>query len=235
MPRGGLAAAQPPDENHRRWLAGLEDLAALAERQKRNAVFEQNAASPRLNFFSALGVSRREVKTHSNLLCLLLDPHREHGQGNLFLRRFLEINGIRDAIGEVKQEHDPHWAVHQELASRYGRIDVVLENPKADVVIVIENKIDARDQKGQLWRYQQWLDGRPERRKALCYLTIAGDEPSDLALFRAGRRKDDVLNGLVRLSHRQDISALLLHCRDRVNAPDVRALIRHYLDLVRSL
>jgi hypothetical protein len=42
MPRGELAAAAPPDDNRRRWLAGLDDLAALAERQKRNAVFEQN-------------------------------------------------------------------------------------------------------------------------------------------------------------------------------------------------
>lgn len=229
------AVAEPADANRRRWLSGLDGLAGLAERQKRNAVFEQNAASPRLNVFETLGVSRREVKTHSNLLRLLLDPHGVHGQGNLFLRRFLEIPVLHRATGPVDEALDAFWVVHRELVSAFGNMDLVLENPAADIVIVIENKIDARDQKGQIWRYRQWLDRRPEARKVLCYLTIAGGDPSDLALFRAGRRKDDTLRDLVRLSHRDDIAALLRDCHARTKAPDVRALVRHYLDLVRSL
>ena len=83
--------------------------------------------------------------THSMMLGFLLNPNETHGQGNAFLKLFLE------KIGVVVYEND-HWIVTAEI----GRIDILLRRKHPHSVIIIENKSNnAGDQENQLYRY--WL------------------------------------------------------------------------------
>jgi len=83
---------------------------------------------------------------HSFLLRKLLDPHSEHGQGDLFLKIFLKQIGI--VVGDSDR-----WIVTAENE----RIDVLIKRKYPPSVIVIENKSNyALDQENQLYRY--WLD-----------------------------------------------------------------------------
>ncbi|MCB0567014.1 MAG: PD-(D/E)XK nuclease family protein [Phaeodactylibacter sp.] len=80
---------------------------------------------------------------HSRLLKFLLDAKETHGQGGLFLLKFLEILGIQSPETGT-------WQVTAEV----GRIDVLIERKEPQSIIVIENKSNwAPDQSNQLYRY----------------------------------------------------------------------------------
>lgn len=93
--------------------------------------------------FNPLGFFKIGETMHSFLLAKLLDPHGEHGQGQLFLECFLEILGIEIHPNE-------NWIVTAET----GRIDILIKRKCPHSAIVIENKSNyAVDQENQLYRY----------------------------------------------------------------------------------
>ncbi|MCO6492671.1 MAG: PD-(D/E)XK nuclease family protein [Phaeodactylibacter sp.] len=80
---------------------------------------------------------------HSRLLKFLLDAKETHGQGGLFLLKFLETL-------EIESPETGTWQVTAEV----GRIDVLIERKEPKSIIVIENKSNwAPDQSNQLYRY----------------------------------------------------------------------------------
>ena len=80
---------------------------------------------------------------HSAILGDLLNKNGSHGQGTLFLSKFLHCL-------EVPGPDDGPWTVTVEK----GRIDILLKREEPESVIIVENKANsAADQKHQLWRY----------------------------------------------------------------------------------
>src|SRR5713226_3703088 len=47
------------------------------------------ALSAQFNIFEAIGVDRQELR-HSNFLSFLLDPHQNHGMGDILIKRLLQ-------------------------------------------------------------------------------------------------------------------------------------------------
>lgn len=152
---------------------GFFRLADLVETSRENA----NRYGERFNIFSILGVQRDENRTHSRYLSELLNPHGRHGEGPRFLNAFLT-----DVLGS-SLEMNARVKVTRELATEYRRrVDIVVESP--DVIIGIEVKIDAGDQKDQLHDYFKELNQRAKDRKdaVLVYLTLDGKPPSGRSL-----------------------------------------------------
>lgn len=148
-------------------------LAELVETCKENA----NRHGERFNIISILGLQRDETRTHSRFLAELLNPAGRHGEGSRFLTAFVEgILGFSSPInGRVN--------VTRELATEgQRRVDIVVESP--DLIIGIEVKIDADDQKAQLHDYYRELNRRARNRKiaVLVYLTLDGKPPSAYSL-----------------------------------------------------
>ena len=148
-------------------------LADLVETSKESA----NRHGERFNIFSILGVQRDENQTHSRYLAELLSPAGRHGEGSRFLDVFVkDVLGLSlDVSGSVK--------VTRELATEdRRRVDIVVESP--DLIIGIEVKIDAGDQKAQLHDYFTELNQRAKDRKTavLVYLTLDGKPPSAYSL-----------------------------------------------------
>lgn len=148
-------------------------LANLVETSKESA----NRHGERFNIFSILGVQRDENRTHSRYLAELLSPTGRHGEGSRFLNAFVkDVLGLSlDVSGRVK--------VTRELATEdRRRVDIVVESP--DLIIGIEVKIDAGDQKAQLHDYFTELNQRAKDRKTavLAYLTLDGKPPSAYSL-----------------------------------------------------
>lgn len=238
--RRELAAAPPdttppamPEEVRAKRLAVIASLHDKAVRHRDRAVKEQDETAPHLNFFAELGIARRELQ-HSNLLRLLLDPRGTHGQGNLFLRAFLDrLAQDRPVLRDLSDAHDHAWRVRREVfcGAGLGQVDLVLNNPTLGLWIALENKIDWGDRDAQLARYWEWMQaqGKPEDHRVLCYLTVEGRAPSAASLGDLPRRR------VLTLSHRHDIAPLLRKTRDHVAAPEVRMIVDHYHDLVRSL
>ena len=151
----------------------FDRLADLVENATENA----NRHGERFNIFSILGVQRDENRTHSRYLSELLNPAGRHGEGSRFLQAF-----VSDVLG-----HSPtinsRVKVTRELATEERRrVDIVVESP--EVIIGIEVKIDAGDQKEQLHDYFKELHQRAKGRKdaILVYLTLDGKPPSGRSL-----------------------------------------------------
>jgi hypothetical protein len=107
---------------------------------RKNYRLENQAKSINLNIFNYF---QPNETMHSKLLAMLLNPHGEHGQGNVFIHSFLNKLGIK-----YNSETDK-WKVTAEI----GRIDILIKSTSGHVII-IENKSNwAVDQDSQLYRY----------------------------------------------------------------------------------
>jgi hypothetical protein len=109
--------------------------------------------------FNVFSFFKVDEPKHSSLLAFLLDPHESHGQGNLFLKNFLERLNILNPESN-------NWTVSTEK----DRIDNLLTRVNPHSIIIIENKSNrAIDQQFQLYRY--WYHQIHKRKYQIDYTT----------------------------------------------------------------
>lgn len=126
------------------------------------------------NLFQLLDIECAE-DAHTRILANLLNPLGTHGQGNLFLARFL--SQFPHLFGETKEvPAGADVVVTQEENSAYGRTDIRIASRALSLAMIIENKIRAEDQAGQLARYRGYLDWgfKDCETRVLLYLTPSG-------------------------------------------------------------
>lgn len=134
------------------------------------------------NVFSILGMETNETKTHSAMLVALLDPKGNHYYQDQFLKFFLKEIGYNGYQNEdlmsvmIKAEY--HLGKISEDYASGGFIDILITFPSGNA-IAIENKIDARDQPKQMFRYSLYNSGAC----TLYYLSKIGKHPSEESLF----------------------------------------------------
>ena len=141
----------------------------------------------RFNLFEAVGAVRGEIR-HSNFLAFLLSPSRSHGFGSVPLLRVL-----RAILANTPHERRPIRALELVLGDLDGAIvyrewnntDLLIELRKVNLIVLIENKIDARAGDGQLARYKKLIKSKyPTFRHLLVFLTPDGAEPDDTDYIR---------------------------------------------------
>lgn len=214
-----LAQARKHAESHRSYLA----------------THRRPTPRPGFNLFRILGIDRREVKTHSAMLRELLDPLGLHGQGNIFLRAFVEMLWSRsENSGPIPPAaFGPNWVVECERKTNKGRLDIVLENAEAGIGIVIENKVDAQDQPLQIKRYVEWqntVQVKCATNLLIVYLTPDGHAPTDKS---TGDEKNN--KNLIQLSYRRDIADALDSTESGVQAAEIKLMLRQYIALIRRM
>ena len=121
-----------------------------------------------------MNLESSEVQTHSAFLAEFLNPHGSHGQGDIYLRLFVEQFQLssfdtKSAIVEVEK----YTGAINADSTKGGRIDILLTDGKGNHII-IENKIYAKDQENQLIRYHNF-----DKQAPLFYLNLYGTEPTD--------------------------------------------------------
>lgn len=135
--------------------------------------------------FNALSFFDIGETKHSFLLAHLLSPYKEHGQGNLFLKKFLELI-------QIESPDKGHWVVTAEKR----RIDILLRRNNPPSIVIIENKSNnAGDQPNQLYRYwyhqiyknnQQhgyyYAQKHPEKYRIIYLPPSAGKQPNENSL-----------------------------------------------------
>ena len=115
-----------------------------------------------------------EVWMHSGMLHSLLDAKGLHYQGNLFLDLFLEVLNLKDWFGESKNAF---------VLKEWEKIDIFISNGRRH--IILENKIWASDQDGQLARYIATVKDKYKASDgdiAVIYLTLDKRKPSENSL-----------------------------------------------------
>lgn len=177
-------------------------------------------AKPAFSFFEALKVTTDENR-HSAFIASLLDPKGDHGQGTMFLERFIEIFGIdvEDSLKDV--------TISTEYIVENGRIDIVIWTKPA---IFIENKIQAIDQKEQLSRYSE-----ADESAKLLYLTLDGKDASE-------ESKQELVEGeqYWRVSYKKHVIRWLETSLTQIdtsspNGSFVKQSVQSYLNLVNQL
>jgi len=181
------------------------------------------------NVFKILGVETKEVRMHSAFIAELLNPDGSHGQGEVFLKLFVEQLNIKDFNTEkAKIEVERHVGFITDDKTEGGYIDIIATD-KNNNAIIIENKIYAGDQENQLKRYYNY--GKKNCTNFnLIYLTLDGKTASEFST-------NDLNEGdYQKISYATDILNWLENCKkEAVNHPILRESITQYINLIKYL
>jgi len=122
------------------------------------------------------GIYHRE-NLHSDVIKAFLDPKGKHGEGDRFLRAFLDYLATIDPIGKrIVPENYSNARVEREE----GRIDILISDESSKHAIIIENKINgAGDMPLQIPRYL--VKAKDYHCDAIIYLRLHGKGGPDRA------------------------------------------------------
>lgn len=201
----------------------------------------------KFNVFSILGLSSDEL-AHSKFIANLLNSKGTHGQGDIYLKLFIEC--MKEKFLTQAQENpilipkdsnihvldlfetekaicitEKHAGKVKLKEDEGGRIDIYLESSTNE--IIIENKVYAGDQYKQLKRYNNFAPNAP-----IFYLSRLDSDKVSLA------SKKDLIEGVhfFSISYETDILNWIDKCVERsASIPFVRETLRQYSHLIKRL
>lgn len=176
------------------------------------------------NIFSILQMEYDENCTHSRFIAELLRKEGSHKQGNIFLKLFCEqfqINDFDDDNYIVKTEFFIGNISKDYLNG--GRIDIFIKDKK-NKVLMIENKINAGEQKYQLIRYKNSFPNGE-----LFFLTLDGKNSDCKKTKTQGLKYSSI-------SYSTDIINWLENCKKlAIDTPMLREVISQYIYLLKKI
>ena len=186
------------------------------------------------NIFSIMRAESDEVRTHSRIIAEFLNPKGIHNQGSVFLKLFFkEIESLSDIQEDFNYDNaqvlvEEHTGTIDKDYSEGGFIDIVIKDSKNQVVI--ENKINAADQKGQLLRYKKKYNNCK-----LIYLTLNGKKPSEFS-YKMENGQELILEDIILLSYGNVIKNWIEKCLEKTySLPIIRETLVQYLHLIKKL
>ena len=211
----------------------LQQLQQL-EIRRRQSVERQRIKGNLFNVFDVLKKYKRDERyTHSAFIGNLLNVKGEHGCGDAFLNAFIETlhislpNGINTDDAETCCEY--YIGPINSNYTEGGFLDVLVQ--LNGYAIVIENKVDAQDQPGQVMRYCIFLDKKYHGNGRVLYLTKYGTPPSDNS---KGDKEENV--NYLNISYREHITKWIEKCiAIAKNKPFVLSILKQYLHLIKEI
>lgn len=192
------------------------------------------------NIFRVLDVADKEVMV-CRMLADIVDPAGGHGQGDRFLRTFVEkVLGL--SAGEEffhEAEVIREYRIPESFSGRRNRrIDLVIRSK--DWFIPIEVKIKADDQEAQCCDYYCFAAEQMNRERAkVYYVTKEGTFPEEWSMT-AKREADGLMetvpaDGLIRLSIRRDICGWLRGVVEELEEGRFKSVCSQYLDVMEDM
>ena len=209
----------------------IDELLTLLKEVKDILSINRENAVGTMNLFDVCGRAHYENQ-HSNILAYLLDEQAGHKHEE-FSALFLEM--INEKLPEKPLPSEHIRVVKRERtidASR--RIDLFLEADS--FAVVLENKIHAADQAGQLFDYYQWAKANHRtKRIILCYLTLDGSDPSKESIPMSTLNTLKKNSNYVSLAYSSDILSWLgsLEVKDEEHV--LKAALVQYIDVIEGL
>ena len=195
-------------------------------------LYEKHEAGRRdtFNVFSVLRSESDEVNLHSRFLAALLDYRKSPDKLRRNLEDFLRIfvyGDKRSVVVDDTPRFEPGMIVERER----DNIDILIHDPhsRPKRAVVIENKIYAGDQPGQLRRYTELLQQhRGYPRPHVLYLTLDGHEASEDSAGEVDYK---------RVSYRdRKFIDWLKRCQEHAcDVPALRESVAQYLHIVQKL
>jgi hypothetical protein len=184
--------------------------------------------APDFNLFNFL---RHDEMGLSSAIADLLDPNGTHGQGNVFLGRFvrkLEADCDCADFNWILSTNDWHVSTEKTLPDQ-RRLDIYMESLNG--LIAIENKPWAGDQVAQLKDYAKFLDKHTENKHWLL-IYLGNSEPSKESIEEDERRRLEQSFNL-RLIDFYFLAEWLDECATQARALPVRVFIEELAKFVR--
>lgn len=162
----------------------------------------------------------------SRILADLLNNNGSHGQGDLFMREFLDIFQILP----IKPMGEPVVSLEyptRRINSFNRRIDIHLSWDNFG--IGIENKPWASEQDDQLKDYNEHLEKEFNGNYILVFLSPAGRTPKSITRWEELTKKGKA----AAISFYPDIHDWLIRCRQQCEAEKVRHFIKDFADYIQ--
>lgn len=192
------------------------------------------------NIIKIMNMASSEVNTHTPIIADLLNPRGSHGQGSIFLIKFLKNCNVGfDVNNKVRVFREKRFSCIDSGVT--GQIDIGVENE--DHLIVIENKIYAQDEPLQVYRYYQYAKQKFNK-VTIIYLSMQDNLPSLLSLGEiehhgAGYhlKKNQESVDLIIINYKYDICGWLNDCLkiQNVNGSNLQFGIQQYLNLIKQM
>lgn len=206
----------------------LTQIRDIVQKEKGD-IERQKRSGNSFNLFNVLNIKTDEL-IHSSMIASLLDPHGEHGKGDLFLQKFLNIWDFGFTLDTNTASVTTEYEIGPINSSftRGGRIDILITDAH-NHAIIIENKINAADQKNQLRRYANFAKSN-KLEYAIIYLTLDGHEPSKFSIGKICDYK------YITSSYIEDILPWLDECKEEcVAGSALHSSISQYSQCLRKL
>lgn len=144
------------------------------------------------NPFEVLRIKDHEIR-HTNTLAWLFDPYENHGFDDFLLKQFIlrilssrETEELEGLIAQTIRVNGLQARCYREYRTEKGRsIDLLIVIENLDLILLIENKIKAKEHGDQLASYLDSIQKKysPNNTKKEytiipIFLTLDGDEPS---------------------------------------------------------
>ena len=185
--------------------------------------------------FNLVDIMNPDENKISDIIAELLNPNGKHGQGEIFLKKFLEV--LREFV-------NPEWLSPESLelscvtvdrehtTTESRRIDIFLRFSEG-ITVGIENKPWAGEQKNQLEDYVGYLREISEKGKfLLIYLDGWGREATSIKSELKEELKKE--GKFVELSYRRFLIPWLKECFKECEAEKVRWFLRDFISWIEN-
>ncbi len=182
------------------------------------------------NIFTLISDKYRHENFHSDIIKAFLDPHENHNEGNLFLRKFIEmLNKKCTSVSPIQLDAYEQATVERER----HHIDILIKSKNSDRCI-IENKLNgAQDMDRQLSRYYNEMKGQRYKVDAIVYLTRTEIEQPDPQSYEEIDKEDQ--NKILLIPAPTLIKKWINPCIHKTNNLEYISILRQYSRLLQSL
>jgi hypothetical protein len=203
--------------------------------------------------FNALKFFNVHENKTSQILAYFMNPSKQHGQGNLFLKLFyqtlydkVQSNILNASIADnakVKDNPIPHWdlikdkvirVILEEQTHEMRRVDILIEIGNKDFIVGVENKIytTTEDQESQLKHYSEYLENVSKGRYILVYLSPKGKVPAEHSINKVDKGLLTMQGKYVEINYEDNIIPLVnswhIHCRAQRVKSFLQDLEQHF-------
>lgn len=187
---------------------------------------ELSAVLAEFNIFRVLKIEDHEIR-HSNTLAWLLDPEESHGFGDHVLKRVLSniLLTAANPLENISAADIELWNLSDiEVRREWMHIDLAVIDRGNRFVLLLENKVYAKESRGQLKRYRQAVEKEfPGYKVIPVFLTLDACEAEE--------------EGFVPYGYPQLLGVIerIYDFRKTQLSSSVSTFVEHYLTVLRGL
>jgi hypothetical protein len=186
--------------------------------------------------FNLVGIMNPDEGKISDIIAEFLKPDGKHGQGGIFLEKFLEMLEGQLYKGNLDKKipSNSDVIVEREVtANGFIDIQITFKGERRNFILGIENKPWAGDQPSQLKRYSDYLK-KEHKNYVLLFISGNGRLPSEFSIPEEERKELERKGNLLCTSYHRFLIPWLRECFKECEAEKVRWFLRDFISWIEK-